>query len=259
MESISINDLLWIQWKNHLVSFNYLGMPKGIHYTIAFNENSSFVNLHLTKNAEQTNNKEKPKIEICKIRKNDFFEIAPKISIGLLFHVLEEVQELKNYQDYYFISFEEIENEGTQKGIEKELFENFKDITKLKQNKRLKIKGEIENKLEKFSENEEIQEMILNKLGFFKHDIKSKGGILISENEIISLFKIQNKWFKLNPEIDWKIVLSKIFGNRLFNHFKKSIAESLKIIEQANDYDDCKNFDNPITLEIRMPAANKGS
>jgi len=179
MESISINDLLWIQWKNHLISFNYLGLPKGIHYTIAFNKNSPFVNLHLTKNTEQTNQREKPKIEICRIRKNDLFEIAPEISIGLLFQILEEVQEIKNYQDYYFIAFEEIEKEGIQKGIEKELFENFKDITKLKQNKRLKIKGEIEGKLEIFSENEEIQEMILNKLGLFDYDINSMGGILI--------------------------------------------------------------------------------
>lgn len=256
MESISINNWFWIQWKDHIISFNYLGLPKGVHFTIAFNENSSFINLHLTKNSSSENNHQKPKIEICRISKNDFFEIAPKISIGLLFHILEEVPNPKKYQDQYFISFEEIEKEGTHKGIGKELFDNFKDISKLKQKNRLKIKGDIENKLELFSENVTVQNLIMEKINFFDNSLKSKGGILFSENEILSLFKIQDKCFKLNTDVDWKPILKEIFGTQLYNHLEKYILESIKRIEKANSYSDCENFEKPITLEKQLPAAN---
>lgn len=258
MESISINDWLWIQWKNHLISFNYKGLPKGVHYTISFNENSQYVNLHLTKNIEklkqQPKKQEKPKIEICKISKVDFNEITPKISVAILSHILEEVQELENYKDYYFISFEEIEKEGIQKGIEKTLFENFKDITNLKQNKRLKIKGEIENRLEKFSKNEKIQELLLNNLDIFEqanNNDNSNGGILFSENEIISLLKIHNKWYKFNPEIDVNLLSKEIFGNQLLDYLKTHITNSINIIEKAKDYQDCAKYDKPIILKIK--------
>lgn len=261
MESISINDWLWVQWKSHLVSFNYKGLAKGVHFTIAFNENSQYVNLHLTKNIEilKPKKQEKPKIEICKISKVDFNEIAPKISLSILSHILEEVKELENYQDYYFISFEEIEKEGIQKGIEKTLFENFKDITNLKQNKRLKIKGKIENRLENFSKNEKIQELLLNKLEIFeqtKNKDNSNGGILFSEKEILSLFKFHNKWYKFNTEIDVNLLLKDMFGNQLLEQLKTHITDSIKIIEKANDYQDCAKYDRPIILRIEMPAAN---
>ena len=136
------------------------------------------------------------------------------------------------------------------------MFDKFRDITKLKQNKRLKIKGEIGRRLEQFAENENIQKMFLNKFVVFKQNIKPKGGILISEDKIISLLKIQNKWLKFNSEIDLNLVLTEIFGQRLFNQIKMYIADSLKIIEQAKDIDDCKNYNNSIILEIRKPAAN---
>ena len=95
MESISINDWFWFQLKNYLISFDYQDLPKGIHFTIAFNENSKFINLHLTKNIKQKKesqeNKKNPRIDICIISKNDFIKIVPKVSLVFLNQILEEV------------------------------------------------------------------------------------------------------------------------------------------------------------------------
>jgi len=248
MESISINDLIWIQLKERLISFNYKELPNGVHFTISFNQESEFINFHLTKNIKDI--KRKPKIEICRIKKEDLEEIIPQIISAFQKLFLEKIDKYdNNYLNFYFLSFDELEKEGIQKGFEKKIMEKFRDISKVKRKKRLKIKGEIGSRLDNIVQDEEIQDFLVDKIK--KYDPKlltlSSGGLLFSKkNDMLCLIKIQENYYKINFEtkpVDFlKLVIGENNLKYLINYTKKSI----EIIKNANCYEDCEEWNNPM-------------
>ena len=67
--NISLENIFWFEVKEYLMSFGLNELPKNIHYTIAFNPSSEYINLHISKN---TNIKtDKPRITIAAIKKTD--------------------------------------------------------------------------------------------------------------------------------------------------------------------------------------------
>ena len=48
LEALSINDLFWIRIQPHQINFEYKGLPDKVHFTIAFNKKSKFINLHIS-------------------------------------------------------------------------------------------------------------------------------------------------------------------------------------------------------------------
>jgi len=62
IEGFSFGDFFWTEVKKNRVSFSFQGLPKGVHFTIAWNP-SGKMNLHVSKNIGDDNNK--PKIVIA--------------------------------------------------------------------------------------------------------------------------------------------------------------------------------------------------
>ncbi len=257
-----MNDLVWIQFKPHLISFRFKGIPTNIHFTISFNKNSDFINLHLTKNNKLNENESKPKIEILRLRKNDLNELTPQFIYFFINQMLEKIDILTlNTTDYQFLPLDIFDTKEDD-SYKKMIIENFKDISNIKRKNRLKIKGDIESKVVDLATDDYILEIIENKmtnLESLKDDIV-RGGMYIKDNgEILNLIKIHNEWFELNLNLKPTEILSKIFGEDYSNYLIKYTKESLINIEKTNNYEDCKSLNNPLILELKKeekPACN---
>ena len=144
LDYFKIENFGWINIRPHLISFGLNLLPDDIHFTIGFDERTSDINLHLTKNVSDKNNK--PQIKIIVIEKKLFEEIIPEITLNLLYSFLTpiSIDELKTkYDEIGFLSFDKLDNfEGYSFN---ELLENYKENLKIERKKKLKIKKEAQN------------------------------------------------------------------------------------------------------------------
>ncbi|MCD4682242.1 MAG: hypothetical protein K8R86_03075, partial [Bacteroidales bacterium] len=131
----------------------------------------------------------------------------------------------------------------------------FQDLLYLKKKgKKFQIKGEVENRLENVVVDEEFQNLVLDKIEIFRpsENKSSKGGFIISENnDVLSLIKIQDKWFRINPEIKLVDFLKIILGDKLCYCLINYTKNSLRIIKKAKSYEDCINWNKPILLKLK--------
>jgi hypothetical protein len=156
IDHISINDFFWIKFAPQMINFGFQGLPKSIHYTIAFSDKSSDINFHVTKETQDPKNK--PKIEIVRMDKKllqEWFEkILPKLSISFLNNLLQplDIVELKerHNDNLGFISFESLKNTNEYLLTEQKLIDSFKEISRVRKKTRLKVEGNIEERLDNF-------------------------------------------------------------------------------------------------------------
>lgn len=143
INNVSINNDFWIQIKTNLISFRFKGLPKGVHFTIGFDERSSDVNFHVTNNHSNPDNK--PQIKIVKIDKSHLEEIAPSFLISLLSLVLQPFSfndlEKNEKDEFNFIPFEDIETPELSSLFEQGLIDSFKDKSRFKKKNKVKNRG----------------------------------------------------------------------------------------------------------------------
>lgn len=143
INTISIGDIFFIRWTNYQVIFRYLGMPPDVHFTLAFNEDSADINLHLSRNLPVI---EKPSIEIARINKQLLKDLAPKLASNAR-HAFWKPAKLQSYQLYsrksFFLQSEQLEEPPFQSLFERTLTPRFKNISRLKGRRKLKVEGDI--------------------------------------------------------------------------------------------------------------------
>lgn len=252
IDHISINDVFWVQFKSHLVSFGFKGLPDNIHFTIGFDDRSPDINLHITKNvADQTN---KPKIRIACIDKILLEEIVPSLSVAMLNKFLQpiDLEELKRKYDYDlgFISLDSFEHSDRYSLTEQKLIDSFKDISKFKRKTRLKIQGDIENRLEAFSTSEEMQSLLLDNMVELTTEFQKPvdGGMIISEDSTLQVIRLNDKWFTLRTDLKPFDLLTTFINSKLANHLIWKTKRALVNIKNAETYADIQPLDKPVRL-----------
>lgn len=249
MESISYQDKFWAQIKPYLISFSYEGLPKGVHFTIAFNENSDYVNLHLSKN---TVNDDKPKIEICRILKSDLNDLVPFLSISVLNSILTEIDTLdEKFKKSIFIPFEELEKFSKETGLDQNLVNDLKEAYSIKRKKRLKIKNNLEEELDKAIGNEKIQDSIYTFFENLKSQINpdtTQVLVVGEEGPISALLKIKNTWYQMNLNVSLNEIFTKILGEELLKSLVDYTKHSIETIKDLNTYEESKPYNNSIQL-----------
>ncbi len=253
VDYISINDIFWVQIKSHLVSFGFKGLPDNVHFTIGFDDRSPDINLHITKNVADSINK--PKIRIICIDKILLEEIAPSLSLAMLNKILQPIDlgELKRKYNYDlgFISFDNFEHSKTYSLTEQKLIDSFKDISKFKRKTRLKIEGDIEERLELFSISEDLQSSIFDNMVELTTEFQKPvdGGVIISEDNTLQVIRFNYKWFTIRTDLKPFDLLKAFINPKLENHLIWKTKRALVSIKYAETYADTKQLDKPVRLD----------
>src|SRR5215212_2980491 len=113
IDYISIEDSLWIQFTEELISFGHNGLPSDVHFTISFDRRSENINFHVTRNVSDASSK--PKITIACIHKELFKELQDPLA-AVLFHKLFVPLDIRLWRgkygkDLYYCSFNELEKD----------------------------------------------------------------------------------------------------------------------------------------------------
>lgn len=252
IDYFSVNDLFWIQVKEHLISFGYKELPKDIHFTISFNSVRG-INLHVTKNTNDFKNK--PQIGIVTISKDDFDRFENLITKKLLRLILKpfDIGDFKkrNMNKVGFLSFEKIYLGNTGKMIEEKLKGIIKPISKLQKRSRFKIKGDIETA---FNENPFSTTFLKKMMKHirplnFKSTLFVEGGNLISRKESITVVKIDDKWFEFNqPDITNLLIL--LMGENIGNKIKWRLKRAIVLVKNANTYKEVEKYNSAPVLHF---------
>jgi hypothetical protein len=98
INTIKVDNIFRVTFGKHVISFWLQGMPRNIHFSISFNDNSGFVNFHVSRNVGDHNNKSK--IEIARISKLDLKELEFVLGMTFLKSFLEPIT-IKPFYNLY--------------------------------------------------------------------------------------------------------------------------------------------------------------
>ncbi|MBK9477853.1 MAG: hypothetical protein KA450_01430 [Bacteroidia bacterium] len=251
-DHISINDDFWAQLKPHLLSCGFKFLPPKVHFTIGFDERTTDINLHVTKNVSDSKNK--PKITVVKIEKRTLEEDAIKIVQKLYRKILKpvNVEELVNKYDYAlgFVPLPKIDDIEKNAELEKLWIDGFKDLIKVKRSSRLKIEGDILKRIEGISSTEDVQSLTFkNMVEFSEEAIKNVPcGTIITKEGSMTVVSFKGKCYIV--QLDSKFIdlislyIPKDLAKRLIYNTKRAII----LMKNANSYDEIKHLDRPCQL-----------
>ena len=260
IDSLSINDLFWVQIKEHLISFRFKGIPIDTHFTIGFDERSPDINLHITKNTADPTNK--PKITIVTIDKTLLKQDINSLALKLLNKILQpfDINEYKSKYDYNlgFISFENLQNTNSVSITEQGLIDSFKDISEIKNKTRLKIKGDFENRLETFAKSEKLQSEIFDNIVELTEEFTTlvDGGMIISEDNTVQVIRFNDKWFTLRTDLKPIDFVTLLVNSDLAKLLFYKTKRALVIVKNSNTFDDTRQHNKPIRL-VRQQSQEK--
>lgn len=84
--NISIKGVMWGEVKENRISFRFNGMPKDVHFTIAWNKETGKTNFHATRNIGDGKNKPYIRIlEFDKIFQEELAQLVPDVILGKIF------------------------------------------------------------------------------------------------------------------------------------------------------------------------------
>jgi hypothetical protein len=246
----SIADVGWIDFQTEYFSFATSGLPADIHYTIAFNNSSSFVNLHLSKNINTLG--EKPRIYLVLVDKQYAEKLYPLLFRSLLDQFLKPVSVKRFHKRALFIPNAKLEGSQFQSLIEQKLTDQFQDNIKFKRNrKRLKITGAIGGRIESvFSAGDTLETMIQASKVFRAHRIKNlEAGVIISNEQALFVVKINDQFFEFNINADLSSWLEKELGKKFMSALKSYIKRSIVHLRSAKQSEDVAPFSKPLVFK----------
>lgn len=253
---ISINDSFWIQIKSDLITFGYKGLPNGVHFTFVYDSNSPDLNFHVTKNSSESNNINKPKIKIVVIDKKDFEDILPSLTLSILNKILIpiDIKHLNEKSKYGlgFLSYDNLEKLELYSFIERMFLESFDDISRLKRKTRLKIEGNIEKQLDNFVSSDVMKKLLFENIVdlSFEFEKKVDFGMVLSEDLVLQVLRINNCWYKIKTDIVPLDLLTAILTPQLVKHLVLKTKRAIVAVKNSKTYSDTECLNKPIRLTI---------
>ena len=262
VNKISIDGKFWLQIQPYLVSFGWEGMPKDVHYTIAFNEQSPMINLHVTKNVTVADDERKPYIRIVQISKEDLTKVSNSIAkrmMGLILEPYDIVKfKRKHRSQVGFLSFSNLQEGEMAKIMELKLINAFKPITK-RQGKRLKFQNKIAEQLESFASERGLMKRMFQEIRPLRAKPKSwiEAGMLIGKHESVTVIRMLDKWYKVREPNSIRGMVRHLTNERIAEALTKKTKFALAKIRHANSYQDVVHFDKPMNLLLERKTESK--
>ena len=253
----SINNIFWIHFRSHLFSFGFKGLPKDVHFTIAYNNNSPDVNIHITKNVGFQI--DKPIIRIAVVDKKILNEFS-HLFYTKIFRVVTRPIDIKRFMSKYpklkFISLTGLEQSEHYESLKEVLINSLKDISKTTNNKsRLKIYGNIEKYFKQIAKSPKVRMCIKQNMVNIPKQYSQKfdGGILILGKRLLSTIRINNNWFEVNKNVDLKDILLALTDERAVEYLMRYTRMAIEFLQNT---DSCSDF-NKISRPVRFTNITK--
>lgn len=255
---LSVNDDFWIQFKSSLISFGFKGLPKDIHLTISFHPDNPRINFHVSKNTH--NALSKPKIAIVEIEKSTLAQISDTL-VSKIYRTMLKPFDLRqftldNRNNVGFLSFDLLQKENFGMQMEDALKNTLSPITTFRRKTRVKIKGDISQRLQGFVESEEQLKQLERYLVKVRY-IQKEGnvsGVLISKRYVKTVIRINSRWFEFKPLNNFNEVLNSILGKENSHALIKRYKSAIKLVLKAKSYQDVEQYDKPQGLVLRYPS-----
>lgn len=252
IDYISIEDSLWIQFREGLISFSHNGLPSDVHFTISFDPRSENINFHITRNV--SNSFDKPKITIACIHKELFQELHNPLATAM-FHKLFVPLDIRFWcgkygKDLYYCSFNEFEKDKRKQELEEKMISGFKEISRIKKRTKLKIKGATEEKVTAMIASSKMKNLILVNLRRIPRKFTSPtdAGYLVTKKQILLFLREGDNWYQINQGVKPVELLMAGVDPEISAELITKFNESLPIVKIANSYRDTEPYDNPIIL-----------
>ena len=248
----SFNDQFWAWFSLHLISFSFAGMQKDVHFSVSFNKNSSDLNLHLTRN---TNNPEnKPKIEVARISKKDLSVISGYLPDILFKRLLTPIcfkrfGRRKNNYHYgtSYLPLDNLEENVIGSLVQKELEQLI-----LIRKKRLKLHSNFESHLTTAFKERNVGDQILGKIKWLpvKLQHKNMSAFIISNQFTGCALYISGKWYALRQDINLKELFCDVMPKHLSESLYFKILMAYTRICNCSTQEDSTPYNNPYSLQL---------
>ena len=258
IDHISFSGMFWTQIRPYLISFGSVGLPKNIHYTFAFNENSDSINLHLTK--DKTEYSEKLQVRLLEIKKEHVEELTNYIGKRMLDAILKPF-DLASFKRsgrgrIGFLSHDDLQKREIASVIEAKLIETFEPITEIKGKTRVKVKGDVNivgEKLEGFATSRDMFQLLRKNIKPVKHKTNGMlvvGGMMISRKETRHVIRIANNWFEIQLPENINAFLIAISNEKIAAGFIRRAQRGIMKLRKATGQKGLKELDPPIKLVL---------
>lgn len=251
VDSISLSDLFWTQFKKGRISFSFKGLPESIHFTFAWNDGYTKINFHITKNIGD--GKDKPKIVIANFD-NSLIEYITSFFPTILFNKLYQPISFKKYSRRNRKNIRIFHTDSLEASMLNERIDNiFKQMTTTKKNK-IKIEDSFEKHFLSLASSKEERRIILNNISpltsrSFKHKSIREGVIFIG-NKTYPFISANGKCLILKKRFTIFDLLTYFSKPELTKELVIYFKESLEKIQTAKSYSDTIPFNRPYTLFI---------
>lgn len=186
-------------------------------------------------------------------------EILPNLPSSLLNKLLQplDIIALKNKcnDNLGFISLKSLKKTDIYSLSEQKLIDSFKEISKVKNKTRLKIKGDIEPRLESIVASDELNDLVFENITDLINDCERKddAGFIVSEDSIICVFHRNNQWFLINQNFEESDFINEFVPLVIIRQIKQKTKRALVVMRKAKTFDDTRHLNNPIRLIIKTP------
>ncbi|WP_336127368.1 hypothetical protein [Mesoflavibacter sp. CH_XMU1422-2] len=220
-----------------------------MHFTFAKNSKSG-INFHITKNiADSQNPKKKPFIPILEIDKEVITSDLSSLFINMIFGMFKEI-DISEKSNFSFLSFDSLNKDKTFGENDEDLFNSFKEVSKITRKTRLKVEQGWTDKLVELTQSEKMIGLINeNTKEIEKSEIKEiDGGILMNEDKSLTVIKIYDKWYELSTDIKPIEMFKRVIDERLAKFIWNNIKRSIIILKSVNSWKETENRYKPIEI-----------
>jgi hypothetical protein len=254
INTISLGKIIWLQFKENRISFTFPGLPKSIHFTIAWNIETGKANLHITKNTGDGKNK--PKLVIANFDKY-FLEDLMKFAPMVCFHKIFEPINFKKYsrKSRKNIRLLFLDNFGSKENnlLEEKMLDTWKQISTTKKH-RLKIENDFEKAFLPLVKSKQTKTLLEDKLRELTsrsfNTEKSRSGIIIIGKKSYPFLTINGKCFAITKKVNPYELFTSFTESDFAHSIVEYINEALMRIQGATTFEDTLSFNRPYTLCI---------
>lgn len=244
-----LEDVFMIRSVKNVTSFWFKGLPRQLHFSISHRPGDAYFNLHIDKNMQD--NRNKPKIGICKIATQGLTEDLTELLRYVIFKLLEPIPMQLNKtksrkHPIYFINYNEVQNGKGFYRLRRSLTETFKQCSQLKGKKELRIKKNFESEFTSWANNRVKRNWILSGLRKLPRRFSPciKSGVVITPTECTCVMVIKNRLYKIKQEIEAIEVLKELIAPELLTELIHRINFAIPRVLVADNYQQVQRWDN---------------
>lgn len=255
IDNISITGVMWGEVKENRISFRFNGMPKDVHFTVAWNKETGKTNLHATRNIGNDRNKPYIKIlEFDKIFQEELAQLVPDVIRGEIFQPISFRKYSRRKRKNIWLFFaDELEKNMEAFHVAEELSLIWLKGSKTKRN-RVTV-PDIDQLAMAIAGTEGLKKIALNNVRRLKKDSFNSPslrlGFIHTGKNMVPFISAKGQCHIAKKELDPDVLFRSFAEPEFARTLKKYIKEALVRIRNAQTRDETMPYSMPYTLYVK--------